>query len=81
MLFFQERRGLKFLNVIRSESPTVNYENVDGFIGFIVASRCATFIDLREKITLEEACDLYEIEAVNRTNEYLAAEYARKGKK
>lgn len=78
LLFFSEREDLNFLRRMRSDAPTVDYRNVDPFIGTIIADGKATLKELKETYTLEEAFDLWEIIAVNRYNEYLAVEYAKK---
>lgn len=56
----------------------MDFPNVDGFIGAIVASRQATLRELNTVYTLEEAFDLFEIVVTSNINEYLAHEHANR---
>jgi len=76
--FFAKRAPLEFIRRFRPESPTVDFKNVDGFIGAIVSSGKATLNELKTIYTLEEAFDLWEIIAVTKYNEYLAIEHGKK---
>lgn len=79
--FFSRRGSLEFLRRFKTDSPTVDFKNVDGFIGAIVASGKATLKELKESYTLEDAFDLWEVIAVTNYNEFLAIEHARKANK
>jgi hypothetical protein len=59
----------------------VDYKNVDGLIGSIIADGKATLNELRTVYTLEDAFNMWEIIAVNRYNEYLAVQHANKNQK
>jgi hypothetical protein len=56
----------------------VDYKNIDGFIGSIIAEKQATLDELRTVYSLEDAFILWEIISIRKYNEWLAAEYARK---
>lgn len=82
LFFFQRRASLKLPRWTRPESRSVDFPNVDQFIGTIVANRQATLHELNTIYTLEDAHDLFEIIAVTRYNEFLAVEDAnKKGRK
>ncbi|MBJ9336140.1 hypothetical protein L2109_07085 [Citrobacter portucalensis] len=57
--------------------PSVDYQNVDGFIGAIVAEGRATLYELKTVYSLEDAFTLWETNAVPRYNEYLATKHAQ----
>ena len=78
MQFFSERAGLDFLKRFRPESPSVDFKNIDGFIGAIVADGKATLNELKTIYSLEDAFLMWEVIAVTRYNEYLAIEHAKK---
>ena len=75
--FFQKRQSLKFLGRLNSESPRVDFVNVDSFIGTIIAERYATLYELKTVYSLEDAFDIWETIAVSRYNEYLAVKHAK----
>lgn len=78
--FFRERQSLDFLRSYRGEGASVDYQNVDGLTGAILAERLATYKELRDELTLEEALNLWEVIAVTRYNEHLAIKHnERKG--
>ena len=81
MQFFSERGDLTFIRNIRRDAPSVDYKNVDSFIGTIIANGKATLKELKNDYTLEDAFNLWEIIAVTHYNEYLAYEYAKKHKR
>jgi hypothetical protein len=56
----------------------VDFQNIDGFIGAVIAEGKATLHELRTIYTLEDALDMWEIIAVTRYNEQLAMEHAEK---
>ena len=58
----------------------MDFKNVDGFIGSIVASGQATLLELKTVYSLEDAFDMWEIVATTRFNEWLAMEHAKKHK-
>lgn len=51
---------------------------MDGFFGAILADGKATLKELQTIYTLEDAFIMWEIIAVTRYNEYLAAQHAQK---
>lgn len=55
----------------------MDFQNVDGLCGSIVAANKATLRELMTVYTLEEAFILWEIIAVTKHNEYLAYEHAK----
>ena len=59
----------------------MDYTNVKGFIAAIITERFATLNELKTIYSLEDAYDLWEVIMVNRYNEYLAIEYAKKKNK
>jgi hypothetical protein len=59
----------------------VDFQNIDGFIGAIVADGKATLNELKTIYTLEDAFLMWEVIAVTRYNEYLAMEHAKKQQK
>lgn len=81
LYFFSERGALDFLRRYRPESPSVDFQNIDGFIGAIVADGKATLHELKTIYTLEDAFLMWEVIAVTRYNEYLAMEHAKKQQK
>ena len=56
----------------------MDYQNIDGLFGAIIAEGKATLNELKTIYTLEEALDLFEVIAVTRYNEHLAMEHAKK---
>ena len=76
--FFRERKELKFLRGYRAEGPSVDYQNLDGFIGAILADRQATLRELMTAYDLEDAFVMYEVIAVTRFNEHLSVKHAQK---
>lgn len=80
MLFFRQRERLKFLGRFASEAPHVDFVNVDGFIGTIIAERYATLRELTTVYSLEDAFDIWETIAVTNMNRYLAMKHAQKRK-
>src|SRR6478736_4422745 len=76
--FFRERASLDFLRRVRQESPSVDFQNVDGFLGAILAEDKATLNELRTIYDLEDAFDLWEVIMVTRYNEHLAIEHAKR---
>ena len=59
----------------------MDYKNLDGFIGAIVAEARATLNELKTIYSLEDAFLLFETIAVTRYNEYLAAKHAQNKKR
>ena len=59
----------------------MDFQNIDGFIGVIIASGKATYIQLRDEYTLEEAFKIWEVIAVTNYNQHLANEYYKKKNK
>ena len=76
--FFSERASIDFLKRYRPESTSVDFQNVDSFIGAIIADGKATLNELRTIYTLEDALNMWEVIAITRYNEYLAMEHAKK---
>ena len=56
----------------------MDYKNLDGFIGAIIANDKATLNELRTIYSLEDAFLMWEVIAVTKYNEYLAIEYSKK---
>lgn len=81
MQFFSGRADLEFLRRFRSEAPSVDFQNVDGLIGAIVADGKASLYELKTIYSLEDAFDLFEIISVSRYNEHLAIQHAKKKSK
>lgn len=59
----------------------MDFQNVDGLIGAIVADGKATLWELKNIYSLEDAFDLFEIISVTRYNEHLAIEHAKQKSK
>jgi len=59
----------------------VDFQNVDGYIGTIIAEGKATLHELKTIYSLQDMYDLYEIIAVQRYNEHLAYEHAKRKSK
>jgi hypothetical protein len=76
--FFSERQALRFLERYCPEGDSEDYPNVDGFFAVIVGERLASWRELSEYYTLEEALDMWEIIMTNRYNEWLAMQQAEK---
>jgi hypothetical protein len=76
--FFSKRQNVRLPRNIGGESPSVDLANVDGLLGVITEERLATWHELKTVYTLEEALNLWEIIAVKRANEYLAAKHAER---
>ncbi|POP42323.1 hypothetical protein CHU32_03555 [Superficieibacter electus] len=55
----------------------MDYQNVDGFIGAIVAEGRATLHELRTVYSLEDAFLMWETIAIPRYNEYLAMQHSQ----
>ena len=80
MQFFSKRAGLGFLQWVRPEFTTMDYQNIDGMLGAIVNEGRATLNELRTIYSLEDACDIYESFMIPRYNEWLATEHAKNKK-
>ncbi len=78
--FFAKRRDLPFLRRYRAETPTVDFQNIEGLFGAIVASGKATLHELKTIYSLEDAWLMWEVIAVTRYNEYLAVKDSQKKK-
>ena len=59
----------------------MDYKNVDPFIATIVGDGKATLNELNTVYSYEDAYTLWEIIVINRYNEYLAYEHAKKATK
>jgi hypothetical protein len=59
----------------------MDFQNIDGFIGAIVADGKATLHELKTVYTLEDAFLMWEVIAVTRYNEHLAIEHSKRGVK
>jgi len=55
----------------------VDFQNVDGFIGAILAEDKASLHELRTIYDLEDAFNIWEVIMVSRYNEHLAVEHAK----
>ena len=78
MLFFSKWASLDFLKRYRPEIAYVDFQNIDHFIGAIVANGKATLHELKTIYSLEDAFLMWEVIAVTRYNEYLAVQHANK---
>ena len=58
----------------------MDFPNVDGLIGAVVAEGKATLNELRTVYDLEDLLDLYEVIVTGRYNEYLAMEQAKQNR-
>lgn len=56
----------------------MDYPNVDPVIGAIVSEKQATLQELKTVYSLEDMYDMWEVIAVNRYNEAMAVEAAKK---
>lgn len=56
-----------------------NYHNIEPVIGFIISKKLATFKELEEYYSLEDAVDLFEIIEIDCYNEYKQAESLKNG--
>ena len=56
----------------------MDYKNVDSFIGLIISEGKATYKELKEDYSLEDAHVLYECITVAKANEFLAYKKAKK---
>ncbi|GAB3484429.1 hypothetical protein GCM10027398_43590 [Azotobacter salinestris] len=56
----------------------MDYPNADPIVGVIVSAGLASYAELKTSISLREAMDLWEIAIVNRHNEWLAMEDAKR---
>lgn len=78
MFFFRKRNNLEFLKKYRPESDSVGYQNIDGFIGAIISEGKATLQELKTIYSLEDAFLMWEVIAINRFNEWVAVQNAKK---
>jgi hypothetical protein len=78
LLFFAKWEPLRFLQHYSPEAPHVDFKNIDGFIGAIIASGQATLHELKTVYTLEDAFKMWEVIAITRYNEHLAVTHAQK---
>ncbi|HLV83300.1 MAG TPA: hypothetical protein VKY62_05950, partial [Devosia sp.] len=62
------------------ENSATPYANCDPFFATIISERLATWTELREKLTLAEAMQLWEVAVTNRYNEWLAMRRAKEAR-
>jgi hypothetical protein len=78
LLFFSKWQALKLPRWDNSEFAGLDYVNVDPFIGLIISEGKASYKELKEDYSLEDAYILYECIMVPKANEYLAYKNAEK---
>lgn len=71
--FFQTRKRIR-IPTFKSKFTPQDYPNADAFIAAIISSGMATYRELKEALSLEEAYDLWEITTVNKINEIKSVE-------
>ena len=76
--FFFEGRSSDFLKALADKLHPFLSAILTNIIGSIIANDKATLHELRTVYSLEDAWLLWEVIAVARYNEYLAADYRRK---
>ena len=57
----------------------LGYKNIEPVIGLIISKKLATFKELEEYYSLEDAVDLFEIIEIDCYNEYKQAESLKNG--
>lgn len=71
--FIRHRRRLR-IPAFKSRFTPQDYANADPFIAAIISSGMATYLQLKNELSLEEAFTLWEISTTNKINEIRAVE-------
>lgn len=71
--FIRHRRRLR-IPAFKSRFTPQDYANADPFIASIISSGMATYLQLKNELSLEEAFTLWEISTTNKINEIRAVE-------
>lgn len=71
--FISHRRRLR-IPAFKSRFTPQDYANADPFIAAIISSGMATYLQLKNELSLEEAFTLWEISTTNKINELKAVE-------
>lgn len=71
--FIRHRRRLR-IPAFKSRFTPQDYANADPFIAAIISSGMATYLQLKNELSLEEAFTLWEISTTNKINELKAVE-------
>lgn len=71
--FIMHRRRLR-IPAFKSRFTPQDYANADPFIASIISSGMATYLQLKNELSLEEAFTLWEISTTNKINEMKAVE-------
>ena len=71
--FIRDRKRLR-IPTFKSKFVPQGYANADPFIASIISSGMATYLQLKNELSLEEAFTLWEISTTNKINEMKAVE-------
>lgn len=71
--FFKTRKRIR-IPTFKTKFKPQDYPNSDPFIASIISSGMATYLQLKNELSLEEAFDLWEISTTNKINELKASE-------
>lgn len=71
--FFRNRRQIR-IPAFKNKFTPQDYPNADPFIAAIISSGMATYRELKDSLSLEEAYDIWEISTVNKINEIKSLE-------
>lgn len=71
--FFQTRKRIR-IPTFKNKFTPQDYPNADAFIAAIISSGMATYRELKEELSLEEAFGLWEISTINKINDIKAVE-------
>lgn len=71
--FFKHRKKIRIPTFKNKFSPQA-YPNADPFIAAIISSGMASYKELKESLSLEEAFELWEISTTNKINEIKSLE-------
>lgn len=72
--FFKTRKRIRIPTFKNNKFTPQPYPNSDPFIATIISSGMATYLQLKNDLSLEEAYDLWEITTVNKINEIKSLE-------
>lgn len=71
--FFKARKKIR-IPTFKNRFTPQDYPNADPFIAAIISSGMATYLQLKNELSLEEAFTLWEISTTNKINEMKAVE-------
>jgi len=71
--FFKARKKIR-IPTFKNRFTPQDYPNADPFIASIISSGMATYLQLKNELSLEEAFTLWEISTTNKINELKAVE-------